>query len=198
MISEKAKAIRKDLGIREDALVFGFVGRIVGDKGINELVRAFRALQFEQLEIHLVLVGHFEDELDPVDADIRTSIENHPRIHAVGFQSDIRPYLELSDVFTFPSYREGFPNVVLQAACYNLPLIVTDINGCNEIVENDITGLIIPPKDESELGHAMQRLALHADQRERLGQAARRYVVENYSQAAYWQALLDEYNLLPK
>jgi len=195
-IRKSAETLRKGLGIRETDIVFCFVGRIVKDKGINELVRAFAELKKEISNIHLVLVGPFEDDLDPVAPATKDTIQTDKRIHSVGFQEDIRPYLAISDVFTFPSYREGFPNVVLQAACMELPLIVSDINGCNEIVDHDETGLIIPPKDGKSLFEAMHILATDADRRERLGREARKSVVKNYSQNAIWTALLEEYRSL--
>jgi glycosyltransferase involved in cell wall biosynthesis len=195
-IRKEARTLRKGLRIGENDIVFCFVGRVVKDKGINELIRAFLDLKKEISNIHLVMVGPYEEDLDPVKRETRAAIEEDHHIHGVGFQSDIRPYLAMSDVFTFPSYREGFPNVVLQAACFELPLIVTDINGCNEIVEHDETGLIIPPKNEKALFETMYYLATESKHRKRLGEAARRLVVKNYSQAKVWQALLDEYNSL--
>ena len=195
-IREQGKKIRQELGIHPDDIVFGFVGRIVKDKGINELVAAFNEIHIHDPRSQLVLVGPFEDDLDPVSSETRELIRAHVHIHTVGFQSDIRPFLSAMDIFTFPSYREGFPNVVLQAACFELPMIVTDINGCNEIVENGVNGSIIPPKNENDLQAAMVKLKDSVDLREKLGIMARRKVEENYSQQYIWEQLLAEYNRL--
>ncbi|MCA6073413.1 glycosyltransferase family 4 protein [Fulvivirga sedimenti] len=195
-LSAQGSNLRNSLGIGEKELVFTFVGRIVKDKGINELITAFLKLSEIRNDSHLVLVGPFEDHLDPVSADTRKAITEHPRIHSVGFQSDIRPYLSMTDVFVFPSYREGFPNVVLQAASFQLPVIVTDINGCNEIIADGENGIIVPAKDSQALLEAMNRYASNADLRGLFGLAARASVVDNYSQSAIWQALLKEYREL--
>jgi len=137
---------RKQLSISETATVFVFVGRIVKDKGINELVEAFIRLHNDNGEVTLIMVGPFEDSLDPIAPETKKSIHEHPNIKAVGYQPDVRLYFALSDFLVFPSYREGFPNVVMQAGAMGLPAIVSNINGCNEIIENKKNGLIIPPK----------------------------------------------------
>ena len=106
---------------------FVFVGRIVGDKGINELIEAFKRLKPNSAR--LLLVGPYEEELDPVKAETKSEIDNNPNIEWVGMQSDVRPFYEHANAFVFPSYREGFPNTVLEAGAMELPCIVTDING---------------------------------------------------------------------
>lgn len=122
------------LNITADSFVFVFVGRLVGDKGINELVKAYVHLKkaFPIKEITLLLVGPFEQELDHLDPTTLQEIERNPSIISVGYQQDVRPYFTMSDALVFPSYREGFPNVVMQAGAMGLPSIVTDINGCNK------------------------------------------------------------------
>ena len=99
-----------------------------------------------------------------------------------------------SDVFVFPSYREGLPNVVLQAGAMGLPSIVTNINGCNEIIETNKNGLIIPVKNEMALFNAMQKLLVNTALREKLTQNSRRSIVTRYQQQVVWEALLEEYN----
>lgn len=124
---------------RNPCFTFCFVGRLVRDKGINELVSAFVRLQQEFTNCRLCLVGDFEAELDPVTPETAEHIHKHPAIKFMGWQEDIRPFLAAADAFVFPSYREGFPNVILQAGAMGLPCIVTNINGCNEIIENGMT-----------------------------------------------------------
>ena len=120
----------------QNNITFCFVGRIVRDKGIIELTEAFSRLYDKYRNIELLLVGPFEKDLDPIPERTEKAIISHPAINHVGFQSDVRPWLEKSDILAFPSYREGFPNVVLQAGAMGLPCIVSDINGCNEIIKN--------------------------------------------------------------
>ena len=121
------------MGIEPHDFVFVFVGRLVKDKGINELVSAFSKLEARSSK--LLLVGPFETELDPLSPETLKEIKDNRAILSVGFQSDVRPYFAVSNALVFPSYREGFPNVVLQAGAMGLPAIVTNINGCNEIIE---------------------------------------------------------------
>jgi glycosyltransferase involved in cell wall biosynthesis len=192
-LRRSAEGLREVWGIGSGGLVFVYVGRIVKDKGINELVRAFDALIHP---VHLLLVGSFEDDLDPIDEVARRIIEAHPRIHVAGFAADVRPYLCASDVLVFPSYREGFPNVPLQAGCLGLPCIVSDINGCNEIIIPEVNGLIIPPRDSNALRLAMERMATEDTLRLRCGEASRELIVERYDQMHVWEALYQEYQRL--
>ena len=186
--------------IREEGkFTFCFVGRIVKDKGINELVLAFVRLTKVYPEVRLLLVGPFERDLDPVSSEIEHIILDHSSISFVGFQQDIRPYLAASDELAFPSYREGFPNVILQAGAMGLPSIVTDINGCNEIIEDGVNGVIVPPRDEEALYNAMKYFVEHRDTDVRaMAERARPIIVDRFEQHKVWEALLAEYQLLEK
>ena len=192
------RAFRKKYSIPEDHLVFVFVGRLVRDKGINELVNAFQRLQKEHSEITLLLVGLFEDELDPLEPSTTESIEANPSIIEVGYQDDVRPFLAISDALAFPSYREGFPNVVMQAGSMGLPSIVSDINGCNEIITEGINGTIVPAKKTAELFDAMKKMLLDKEWRLMLAKNSRRTIQENYERRELWKALLAEYKDLEK
>ncbi|MDO4186112.1 MAG: glycosyltransferase family 4 protein [Bacteroidales bacterium] len=180
----------------EKRFTFCFVGRMVGDKGINELVCAFREIYEKHPEVRLVLVGPFEEKLDPVLPETKEQILHHPGIRFMDWQSDVRPFLAASDVFVFPSYREGFPNVVIQAGAFDLPCIVTDINGSNEIIVHGENGVIIPPRDKEALQTAMLRMIEHPEERLRLAQNARRMIAERYEQKQLWRALLNVYESL--
>lgn len=172
---------------------FVFVGRIVRDKGINELVSAFIRYHNENVDTRLVLVGPYEDNLDPVLPETKRLIESSDSIEAVGNQKDVRPFYEQSDVLVFPSYREGFPNVVLEAGAMELPSIVTDINGSREIIEHGKNGLIIPPRDEQALYEAMKWMAEHPDERKQMAENARPMVANRYEQSFVRQCLKDYY-----
>ena len=124
---------RKKLAIPPEDFVFIFVGRLVTDKGINELVEAFNSLHKTHKNTSLLLVGDFEEELDPLLPKTIKIIKKHPKIISTGWQDDVRIFYALSNALVFPSYREGFPNVVLQAGAMELPAIVTDINGCTVV-----------------------------------------------------------------
>ncbi|MBL0766433.1 glycosyltransferase family 4 protein [Marivirga atlantica] len=187
-------ALRSQLEIPEGAVVASFVGRMVHDKGIHELIDAFT--EIEQNDFHLVLVGPYEDQREPLEQAYKEEIKANPRIHHVGFQKDIRPYLAISDFFVFPSYREGFPNVVMQAAAMDLPCIVTDINGSNEIIEDGNNGLIVPVKNAVLLKVAMEKLISDDSFRKVMASNARQSIVENYQQETVWNAILKEYQQL--
>lgn len=185
--------LKKELDIQQDDFVFIFVGRLVGDKGINELIAAFDSISKNNSKAKLILVGTFEEELDPLSEITMKKIKSNPNIILSGWQSDVRPYLAVSDVLTFPSYREGFPNVVMQAGAMGLPSIVSDINGCNEIIVEGKNGVIIPVKNEKALEQAMQRLIGDKNRFHNLKNNARPMVVERYQQQIIWEALLEEY-----
>lgn len=188
--------IRESLGISSDHLVFVFVGRLVGDKGINELVRAFLQVHQEHKQTTLLLVGPFEQELDPIDAELFQRIKEHPQIFTTGYQEDVRPYFAVSDVLAFPSYREGFPNVVMQAGAMELPSIVSDINGCNEIIEEGVNGTIIPVKHTRALKEAMERMVKEPQWRQKLRHNSRKRITSSYKRQIYWDLLLEEYRKL--
>ena len=187
-VVEKACSYKK-----EGTFTFCFVGHMVRDKGINELVHSFLRLYQKDERVRLLLVGPFEKELDPVLPEVEEHILHHPGICYMGYQNDVRPFLVASDALVFPSYREGFPNVVIQAGAMGLPAIVTDINGCNEIVLPDLNGVIIPSKDEQALYESMKYFASHPVEVERMAANARPLIASRYEQRIVWNALLDEY-----
>lgn len=184
---------------RESFFTFCFVGRIVRDKGIDELVSVFVRLQKKYQNIRLILLGRFEQKLDPVSDDTRKLIFNHPTIEFMDFQKDIRPFLAVSDAFVLPSYREGFPNVVLQAGAMELPSIVTDINGSNEIIVNGKNGVIIESQNEEQLYQVMEDFILNQEKVRMMAKNCRTIIAEKFDQRIVWSALLEEYkNLLNK
>lgn len=182
----------KEKNLLKDELTFSFVGRIVKDKGINELLKAFDRLS-KEVACKLILVGPFEDDLDPISDESREIIKSNINIVTTGYVNDVRPPLLASDVFVFPSYREGFPNVVMQACCLERACIVTNINGCNEIIQNGTTGLIVEPKNEHQLYDAMKYLAANPSQRKEFGVLSRKYVADNFDQQYLWSLILSEY-----
>lgn len=195
-VMEEGSKIKDDYKLSDEDFIFIFIGRIVKDKGINELLSAFDTLSKVEQKIKLLLVGTFEDHLDPISEASRTVLKSNENIIEVGFQNDVRPFLAISDCLVFPSYREGFPNVVMQAGSMGLPSIVSDINGCNEIVEEGVNGLIIPVKDREALYDSMRKIYQDRELRDTLAKNARKQIVERYDQQFVWQALKDEYMAL--
>ena len=171
---------------------------MVRDKGINELIHVFIRLYQKNTKIRLLLVGPFEKDLDPVLPEVEEQILHHPGITFVGWQPDVRPFLAASDAFVFPSYREGFPNVVMQAGAMGLASIVTDINGCNEIIVDGKNGVIIPSKDEEALYQAMKDFVVHPEKVKQMAANARPMIASRYEQKMVWEALLEEYRRVCK
>ncbi|MGV6845136.1 MAG: glycosyltransferase family 4 protein [Lutibacter sp.] len=189
--------LRDQLKIKKDDLVFVFIGRIVKDKGINELIYAFNKLDQAKIKsVKLLLVGPFEEDLDPIDYKAKEIMQANNNIISVGWQQDVRKYLLISNILTFPSYREGFPNVVLQAGAMGLPCIVSNINGCNEIINEKINGLIVPSKNESKLYEAMLYLVENGDKMLKFGKNSRKLIKEKYDQKKVWKAIKEEYQIL--
>lgn len=185
--------LRQELNISKDDFVFIFVGRLVKDKGINELVSAFKSLQISNTPtLKLLLVGPLEQDLDPLSQEVLDEIENNPGIVSVGFRKDVRPYFAMSNALAFPSYREGFPNVVLQALAMGLPALVSNINGCNEIVAHQQNGLIFQPKEAHDLQEAM-KLCLDSEIYNKLQVSARDSVMK-YKQELIWELLKKNYD----
>lgn len=188
--------LREKLSIQPDDFVFVFVGRIVSDKGINELIKAFSELQIVENKpagIKLLLVGGLENDLDPLNPETLAEINQNKDIISVGFQQDVRSFFAIADALVFPSYREGFPNVVMQAGAMGLPSIVSDINGCNEIIIEGENGLIIPSKNVEKLKEKMLTLAKDKNLYTKLKGNSRRMIENRYEQSVVWNALLEEY-----
>ena len=186
-VKAEAAKIRKD-----GVFTFVFVGRLVGDKGINELVGAFERLHKEYPATRLLLVGPEESNLDPLKPETLAKIKENPSIEAVGSQPDVRPWFVAADVLVFPSYREGFPNVVIEAGAMGLPSIVTDINGSREIIIEGRNGIIIPARDEDALYQAMKQMVDNPDQLKSMASEARPLIASRYEQS-YVRRCLKEY-----
>jgi glycosyltransferase involved in cell wall biosynthesis len=191
-------AYRNEYGIDANDFVFLFVGRVVSDKGINELVRAFSKLENPNNQFKLLLVGPFEEDLNPLQHETLTQIKTNTNIITTGYQSDVRKFYKLSDVFVFPSYREGFPNVVMEAGAMELPVITTNINGCDEIIIPEINGLLIPQKNEKSLLDAMQKISSEQELYQKLKQNSRSVIAEKFDQANLWKIIVNEYKSLSK
>lgn len=175
-----------------DAFTFLFVGRLVRDKGIAELCEAFRRTS----RTRMVLVGPFEDDVDPVPEETRRYIERTPEIITTGEIKgpELLAWFAASDCFVLPSYREGFPNTVIEAGAMGLPSIVTDINGSREIISDGINGLVVPPKNVEALSEAMKKMLIDSDFRERAASVSRDMIASRFEQGYVRKCLLDFYH----
>lgn len=175
---------------------FVFIGRIVRDKGIVELIEAFTRLSNERNDVKLRLVGRFEDKLDPLPDDTRRTIDNCVKIEFAGYQTDVRPDLAASDVLVLPSYREGFPNVVLQAGAMGLPVIVTDVNGSDEVIESGVNGIIVPKYNSDALYDAMLTMVNEPEKTAQMAATSRNIIVKKFDQQDVWAKTLNMYKKL--
>lgn len=189
-VEEMSKGIKK-----EGIFTFIFVGRIVGDKGINELVSAFAELHKKYEKTRLLLVGRFEKELDPLKAETLNVIDKHISIESLGpkYGDELLAYYAASDCFVFPSYREGFPNTVMEAGAMGLPSIVTDINGSREIIIDGKNGVIIPSKDVEALYHAMEEMITNSDKTKEYADNAREMIASRFERGFVCKCLYDFY-----
>lgn len=186
-LKQRAKAFED-----KSCFTFVFVGRLAKDKGIEELIDSFVALQKTNSNIRLILVSWLEED-DAPSARILKEIETNNSIMQTGFVNDVRPYLLASDCLVLPSYREGFPNSPIEAGAMGKPCIVTDINGANEIISNGVNGLIVPPADRESLFEAMSKIASDKALCSRLAAFARQMVADRYDRSIVWDSLKEFY-----
>ena len=192
-VVERAKRIREEVG---GSFSYLFVGRLVRDKGVTELVDAFERVHIVHPETRLLLVGTQEPELDPLPDRTQRLIADNDAIIEAGWQDDVRPWFVASDLFTFPSYREGFPNVVIQAGALGIPSVVTDINGSNEVIIERKNGLIIPTRDTDALYRKMTEALEQRDRLAEMSARCRPLIASRYRQEDVWRATLEMYNSL--
>ncbi len=196
--SPGSSAVREQFSIPRDAPVVGFVGRLTRDKGLPELIEAFDRILLAEPSTHLLLVGWFDRAEDALDAELRRLILNHPRIHCSGFVSDTAPFYRGMDVMVLPTWREGFPNAVLEAQASGIPVVTTESTGARDAVIAEVTGLLIPPGYPEAIYESVIKLLRDPERRVRMGRAARAWVTEHYSEervlgltADYYLSLLE-------
>ena len=182
---------RAELGIHQNDFVFCFVGRVVKDKGINELVSAFDRLS-QEYHVHLLLVGPKGNDLDPIDESTQILISKNKYIYAVGRQNDVRPYLAASDAFVLPSYREGVGMVLLEANAMDVPCIASDIIGCNDVVTEGVNGELVEPRNTDALYHKMKEWVKHREHIAEMAKGCRNYVLSRYSSEDVRRAYYEE------
>lgn len=193
--AQERRKRRDALGIRDEARVIGYVGRIVRDKGIEDLALAWERLRHDHPTAHLVLAGPRESQ-DPVGAEAIGRLERDPRVHLLGSIDDPSEVYSLFDIVVLPSYREGFPTVLLEAAAMALPVVASRIPGCTDAVLDGKTGTLFTPRDVGELTEAIGQYMENAELTRAHGRQARERVLREFRQEAVWTAVRDEYSRL--
>ena len=191
----EAAALRQRLGIPEGVPVVGFVGRLVRDKGIPELVDAFLKLKKSHPDVRLLLVGTFED-VDPVPSATIQAIRSSPGIVAVGFAPNPVPYYHVMDVLAFPTHREGFGEVALEAAAAGKPVVTTNATGAIDGVVDGITGIVVPVGDADALAGALRRILGDPELARKMGAAGQLRARTEFRPIAIWEGIDAEYRRL--
>jgi glycosyltransferase involved in cell wall biosynthesis len=194
-LQRRADALRQRVGLPRGVPVVGFVGRLVTDKGVAELVAAFQQLKAIAPDLHLLLVGPFED-YDGLAPEVRDQILSDPAIRHMDFTHDPAPAYALMDVLALPTYREGFPMVPLEAACMELPVVATTVTGCVDAVGDGETGTMTPPRDADRLAPALKNYLPDPMLRRRHGCAGRERVLEKFQSERMWELMDEEYREL--
>ncbi len=186
-------AVRQRWGVPEGATVVGFVGRLVGDKGVNELVQAWSGLRDAYEDAWLVLIGPYE-ERDPVPEATRRALAEDRRVVVVDeMVGDIEELYGAMDLVALPTYREGLPNVVLEAQAMALPVVGTTIPGCEEAARDGETALLVPVADAHALRDALDRYLGDAQLRRQHGQNGRAWVLRAFAPEGVWRGTCEEY-----
>ena len=189
---DEKELIRDKFKIDKKDFVITFVGRIVKDKGINELIEAFINLSKKYNNLKLLLVGDYEEHLNPIKNENKILIDSLDSIITVGFQNDIRDFLSITDLFVLPSYREGLPNSLIEAGSFGIPLLATNINGCNEIIDDGITGILVEKKSAKKLEEAIDKLLEDKELYNSIKLKVRDRIIEKYEQKYFWNELKNE------
>ena len=192
---EKLQSIKKKLGIYDGDFIIGFTGRLVRDKGIIELVRAYHALKQNHSNVRLLLVGMLEVR-DALPEDVVKVINEDDGIIKTGYVGyvEIEYYYALMSVFVLASYREGFPTSVLEASSMKLPVVTTRATGCIDSIIDGKTGFFVN-HDDKELFSALSRLYANDKLRSEMGEMGRQFVVNHFSQDLIWKEIEKLYNL---
>ena len=190
---DAARALRARLGIPQDARVAGFVGRLTRDKGVEDLVNAFLQMESSLQDLHLLLVGPLEKD-DCPSPEILEQMQSLPRIHVTGALDDVAPAYHAMDFLVLPSYREGFPNVPLEAAAAGIPTIGYRSTGVRDAIVDGVTGALVERGDVEALAKAIARYASDPELCEKHGEAALERVRRIFDHEKVFAALADFYH----
>lgn len=186
-------SLRPQLGLLAEDLVVGFVGRLTRDKGLPELIEAFEIIESIEPRARLLLVGWFDASEDSLDPELRVRITGHPGIRLTGFVPDTSEYYRVMDIMVLPTWREGFPNAVLEAQASGIPVITTLSTGSCDSVVPEVTGLLVPPGYPGAIVEAVLKLLRNPERRRRMGRAARAWARGNYANEHVLALTVDYY-----
>ncbi len=188
--TDEVLKIKERLGIQPSDIVVGYVGRLVKDKGINELVDAWQILTKKYPNLKLLLVGPFE-ERDGLCEETKLLIEKNTTIINTGIVDDAAAYYSLMHIFILPSYREGFPTVVLEASSMELPVLTSRATGCIDSIKEGITGKFMDIQPDS-IASCLTFYINNLDIAKQHGINGRKFVTDNFEQTLIWKELNDK------
>lgn len=188
-----SKILREKLQLPEDAFVLGFVGRLNKDKGMNLLFAAFNQLKKNHNNIYMLMVGPIEEE-NAFNHQYSLQLRNDDHIFYLGKLTEVAPIYALMDIFVLPSYREGLPNVLLEASAMEIPMVVSDINGCKDVVQENVNGFLFKKGDVGEFILAVEKYISNPALKKTHGSSARGIIQAQFVQQKIWKGLLDLYN----
>jgi glycosyltransferase involved in cell wall biosynthesis len=192
-LAEKVEELKKNYGISKEDLVLGFTGRLTKDKGILELVQAFKKLGASYGNLKLLIVGEY-DQTDPVPEEACKEIAANPNIIHAGFQRDPIPFFHMMDVFVFLTKREGFGNVSIEAALSGVPVVVSGVTGARDTIVDGKSGFLVDHTNETDILEKLELLILAPELRKGMGDFGRRWAEENFSNEAIWKELDNYYH----
>ena len=193
---ETLNVVKKSIDYTEANTYLLCISRLVKDKGIIELVQTFQQIQLTEKNIKLVLVGKFETDLDPLPTNILDEIKNNKNIIHIDWSNHVEYYISLATLFIFPSHREGFPNVLLQAGAIGTPIICSTIAGNVDLVEDKITGLRFIVEDTTEMKNQILFALNNPEQMKEMAATLKNNIFNFYDREIMWQAILQEYKTL--
>ncbi len=196
--NELLEPIKRSVDYNETDQILLFAGRMVKDKGVEELVAVFERLQHEFPHIKLVLLGPLEADLDPLKNKTVESIRDNDRIVHIKWTDEVEYYLSIATLFVFPSYREGFPNVLMQAGAMKCPVVCSRIVGNIDIVTNELNGILHEPQDENALYIALQFALNNKEHMHKLALNLYNDMVNYYDRYALYDLYIRHYKALLK
>ncbi len=189
-IMSRYKYLKDYYNIPDDAVIVGYIGRIAIDKGIFDLLESWKDVKKNAC---LFIIGEFELDHDNYKI-VLDYISLYNNIRRINFKEDIESYYSIIDIVVLPTYREGFPNVLLEAAAMEIPVVATDVPGCIDAVEDGITGTLVPVKSPIMLANAINNYINDPDMRKSHGIAGRERVIRDFNQESIWYNINQEYN----